>query len=94
MDLWNLAMLLGIFNLKINKDMNSIEKFRKWRENQSVKSEVEKHNLAFKISIILTIVVIIFVVMNWYLNIFGVLPENSYLTKMADLLNGLLLSRQ
>ncbi len=72
--------------------MNSLEKFKSWRENQSSKSEIEKHNLAFKISTVLTIFVILFVGVNWYLNIFGELPENVYLTNITELLNRLLSS--
>ena len=64
--------------------MNSLEKFKTWRENQSVKSEIEKHNLAFKIATIFTSLVIIFVAINWYFDIFGVLPENIYLTKLGE----------
>ena len=70
--------------------MNSLQKFRNWRENQSVKSEIEKHNLAFKIATIFTSLVIIFVAINWYLNIFGILPENTYLTKIANISNAFL----
>lgn len=59
-------------------------RFKSWREKLANKTDVEKHNFAFKIATVFTIGIVIIVLINIYLNFFGALPENRFMTKLGE----------
>ena len=65
--------------------MNLQEKFYRWQEKMSKKSEKEKHNYAWTVAILMGCITIFFVTSTWYFRIFGGDTQTSYFTELEGI---------